>query len=111
MPLYPLVFGCVSFLPRFSRWLSPFSYFRRRRFNVSSFILSNYFLLDDVPSFLFFFYRVNPETGIIDYEDLARLAGLFKPAMLVCGGSAYPREWDYAKFREIADANGALLLW
>eukprot|EP00904_Undaria_pinnatifida_P000395 jgi/Undpi1/10356/HiC_scaffold_29.g12806.m1 len=55
-------------------------------------------------------YRVNPETGIIDYEDLARLAGLFKPAMLVCGGSAYPREWDYAKFREIADANGALLL-
>lgn len=57
------------------------------------------------------FERVNPETGIIDYEDLARLAGLFKPAMLVCGGSAYPREWDYAKFREIADANGALLLW
>lgn len=55
--------------------------------------------------------RVHPETGIIDHEDLARLAGLFKPAMVVCGGSAYPRDWDYAKFRAIADANGALVLW
>ncbi|CAM9874584.1 unnamed protein product [Ectocarpus sp. 6 AP-2014] len=55
-------------------------------------------------------YRVHPDTGLIDHDDLARLAGLFKPAMVICGGSAYPREWDYAKFREIADANGALLL-
>ncbi|CAN0354667.1 unnamed protein product, partial [Scytosiphon promiscuus] len=55
-------------------------------------------------------YRVHPDTGLIDHEDLSRLAGLFKPAMLVCGGSAYPRDWEYSKFREIADANGALLL-
>mmetsp|Transcript_3765 Transcript_3765/g.5523 ORF Transcript_3765/g.5523 Transcript_3765/m.5523 type:complete len:474 (+) Transcript_3765:102-1523(+) len=55
-------------------------------------------------------YKVHADTGLIDYEMLARDAALFKPAMIVCGGSAYPREWDYAKFREIADANGALLL-
>ncbi|CAM9894251.1 unnamed protein product, partial [Choristocarpus tenellus] len=55
-------------------------------------------------------YRVNPETGLIDFDDLARLAGLFKPAMIICGGSAYPRDWDYAMFRKIADDNGALLL-
>jgi len=55
-------------------------------------------------------YRVNPETGYIDYEQLASLAGLFKPAMIIAGGSAYPRDWDYAKYKEIADANGALLM-
>jgi len=55
-------------------------------------------------------YSVNPETGLIDYERLAELAALFKPAMIVCGGSAYPREWDYKRFRQIADDNGALLL-
>lgn len=60
---------------------------------------------------LMFVSSVHPDTGLIDHDDLARLAGLFKPAMVICGGSAYPREWDYAKFREIADANGALLLW
>lgn len=55
-------------------------------------------------------YRVHPETGYIDYEQLKAQANLFKPAMIICGGSAYPREWDYAKFREIADENGSLLL-
>lgn len=55
--------------------------------------------------------RVSSETGLIDFEDLSRLAMLFKPAMMICGGSAYPRDWDYKKFREIADANGSLLLW
>ncbi len=55
-------------------------------------------------------YRVDPETGYIDYDQLARDAGLFKPALIICGGSAYPRDWDYARFREIADANGALLM-
>lgn len=55
-------------------------------------------------------YRVHPETGIIDYDQLERDAGLFKPAMIICGGSAYPRDWDYKRFRDIADANGALLL-
>ena len=55
-------------------------------------------------------YRVHPETGLVDYEQLEQHAALFKPAMIICGGSAYPRDWDYKKFREIADANGALLL-
>mmetsp|Transcript_11331 Transcript_11331/g.23952 ORF Transcript_11331/g.23952 Transcript_11331/m.23952 type:complete len:473 (+) Transcript_11331:90-1508(+) len=55
-------------------------------------------------------YRVHPETGYVDHEQLDRDAGLFKPAMIICGGSAYPRDWDYGKFREIADANGSLLM-
>ena len=55
-------------------------------------------------------YRVNPQTGYIDYEALAAQAGLFKPAMIIAGGSAYPREWEYAKFRSIADENGSLLM-
>jgi len=55
-------------------------------------------------------YRVNQETGLIDYEALAAQASLFKPAMIIAGGSAYPRDWDYAKYRAIADENGSLLL-
>lgn len=55
-------------------------------------------------------YRVHPETGLIDYEALEAQADLFKPAMLIMGGSAYPREWDYARFRKIADSCGALLM-
>lgn len=55
-------------------------------------------------------YRVHPETGYIDYDQLERDASLFKPAMIICGGSAYPREYDYKRFREIADANGSLLM-
>ena len=55
-------------------------------------------------------YRVSQETGLIDYEALAAQADLFKPAMIIMGGSAYPREWDYARFREIADSCGALLM-
>ena len=55
-------------------------------------------------------YQVDPVTGIVNYDQLARDAGLFKPAMIICGGSAYPRDWDYARFRKIADDNGALLL-
>jgi glycine hydroxymethyltransferase len=55
-------------------------------------------------------YRVNPTTGYIDYDQLERDAGLFKPALIVAGGSAYPREYDYARFRAIADAQGAYLM-
>lgn len=55
-------------------------------------------------------YRVSAETGLIDFEKLAEQAALFKPALIVCGGSAYPRDWDYAAFRKIADDNGALLM-
>lgn len=55
-------------------------------------------------------YHVDATTGLIDYEKLEEYASLFKPSMIICGGSAYPREWDYARFRQIADANGALLM-
>lgn len=55
-------------------------------------------------------YRVNPETGLIDYDELARNALLFRPKLLICGASAYPRDWDYKRFREIADSVGAFLM-
>jgi len=55
-------------------------------------------------------YRVHPVTGLIDYDQLERDASLFKPAMIVCGFSAYPRDIDYERFRKIADDNGSLLL-
>lgn len=55
-------------------------------------------------------YRVNPTTGYIDYDALAMQAALFKPALIIAGGSAYPRDWEYAKYRKIADDNGSLLM-
>jgi len=55
-------------------------------------------------------YQVNPTTGYVDYDTLAVQAGLFKPAMIIGGGSAYPRDWDFARMRQIADANGSLLM-
>ena len=55
-------------------------------------------------------YRVHPSTGYIDYEMLASQASLFKPALIIAGGSAYPRDWDYEKYRKIADENGSLLM-
>ena len=55
-------------------------------------------------------YKVDDETGLIDYDALRATAALFKPALLICGGSAYAREWDYARFRQIADENGCLLM-
>ena len=42
-------------------------------------------------------YSVSADTGLIDYNRLAELASLFKPALIICGGSAYPREWDYKR--------------
>jgi glycine hydroxymethyltransferase len=55
-------------------------------------------------------YRVHPSTGLVDMDALDAQANLFKPAMIIMGGSAYPREWDYARFRKIADDNGSLLM-
>ena len=55
-------------------------------------------------------YGVNPETGRIDYDKVARLAELHKPKLIVAGASAYPRRIDFRKFAEIAHANGALLM-
>merc|ERR1711959_673010 len=55
-------------------------------------------------------YNVHPETGLIDFEQLRKTALVFRPAMILCGASAYPRVIDFAKFREIADEVGALLM-
>ncbi len=61
------------------------------------------------------FYEVHPyeldmATGRIDMDQVARMAREIKPRMIVAGASAYPRFWDYAKFREIADEVGAWLV-
>ena len=55
-------------------------------------------------------YVVSQETGYIDYDELERRAKMFLPKLIIAGGSAYPREWDYARFRQIADSVGALLM-
>jgi len=57
-----------------------------------------------------FGYGVNPETGLIDYDEVAEIAQEFKPRLIVCGASAYPREIDFKKFREIADSVDAYLM-
>jgi len=55
-------------------------------------------------------YKVHCETGLIDFDELRKQALLFRPAMILCGASAYPRVVDFKKFREIADECGALLM-
>lgn len=57
-----------------------------------------------------FFYGVEKETGLIDWNKVEDTAKKEKPKMLICGASAYSRDWDYAKLRQIADAVGAVLL-
>ncbi|MBK8055765.1 MAG: serine hydroxymethyltransferase [Saprospiraceae bacterium] len=56
------------------------------------------------------FYGVDQETGRIDMEKVASKAHEVKPKLIICGASAYSRDWDYKRFREIADEVGALLL-
>ena len=56
------------------------------------------------------FYGVEAETGRIDMDKVEEKALEVKPKMIICGASAYAREWDYARFRAIADKVGALLL-
>ena len=55
-------------------------------------------------------YQVRREDERIDFDNVAKLADEHKPKMIIAGGSAYARQWDFAKFREIADSVGALLL-
>ncbi len=55
-------------------------------------------------------YEVDPETGLLDYKKLKEQAIAEKPAIIVAGFTAYPRTVDWKKFREIADASGALLM-
>ncbi|MCB9081439.1 MAG: serine hydroxymethyltransferase [Lewinellaceae bacterium] len=56
------------------------------------------------------FYGVEPETGLIDMDKVEEKALAVKPKLIICGASAYSRDWDYARFRAIADRVGALLL-
>ncbi len=56
------------------------------------------------------FYGVEEATGVIDYDKVAEKAIAVQPKMIICGASAYSRDWDYARLREIADEVDALLL-
>ncbi len=56
------------------------------------------------------FYGVEQETGLIDFDKVIEIALREKPKMVICGASAYSRDWDYKKLRAAADAVGALLL-
>ena len=55
-------------------------------------------------------YGVDPETSLIDMDEVARLAREHKPTVIIAGWSAYPRHLDFARFREIADSVGAFLM-
>ena len=55
-------------------------------------------------------YQVSRDDERVDYENAARLAAEHKPKMIIAGGSAYPRQWDFKRFRQIADSVSALLL-
>ena len=55
-------------------------------------------------------YNLNKETGRVDYDEMEKLAKENNPKLIIGGGSAYSREWDYARMRKIADEVGALLM-
>jgi glycine hydroxymethyltransferase len=57
-----------------------------------------------------FFYGVEKETGLINWDKVEEIALNEKPKLIICGASAYSRDWDYARLRQIADKIGALLL-
>lgn len=57
-----------------------------------------------------FFYGVVKETGLIDYDQLRKTALAEKPKLIICGASAYSRDWDYEFIRKVADEVGALVL-
>ncbi len=56
------------------------------------------------------FYGVKKDTGIVDYDQLEATALAEKPKMIICGASAYSRDWDYKRIREVADKIGAIVL-
>ncbi|MDT3697020.1 MAG: serine hydroxymethyltransferase [Ignavibacterium sp.] len=55
-------------------------------------------------------YELNEQTGLLDYDKISDMANKEKPKLIITGASAYSRDWDYKKFREIADSVGALLM-
>lgn len=56
------------------------------------------------------FYGVKKETGLVDYEQLEQVARTEKPKIIICGASAYSRDWDYKRIRAVADEIGALVM-
>ena len=57
-----------------------------------------------------YFYGVSKETGLVDYDMLEEIALKEQPKMIICGASAYSRDWDYIRIRQVADKIGALIL-
>lgn len=57
-----------------------------------------------------YFYGVEKNSGLIDYDSLEKIARKEKPKLIICGASAYSRDWDYARIRKVADEIGALIL-
>ena len=55
-------------------------------------------------------YGIHAESNLINYDSLTSQARLFKPKLIICGASAYPRDWDYGKLRTIANEHGAFLM-
>ena len=55
-------------------------------------------------------YRLNEETGLIDYDNLEKMATYFRPKIIIAGFSAYSRHYDYPRMRKIADKVNAILL-
>ena len=55
-------------------------------------------------------YGLDPSTQLVDYKNVAAQARLFKPRLIICGASAYPRDWDYASLRATADEHSAFLM-
>jgi glycine hydroxymethyltransferase len=55
-------------------------------------------------------YAIDSKTHLIDYAALTSQAHLFKPRLIICGASAYPRDWDYAQLKKIAEKEGAWLM-
>ena len=57
-----------------------------------------------------FFYGVKKETGLVDYDMMEQVARKEKPKLIICGASAYSRDWDYKRIRQIADEVGAFVM-
>lgn len=57
-----------------------------------------------------FFYGVKKEDGLVDYDTMEKVAKQVKPKLIICGASAYSRDWDYARIRQIADSVGAFVM-
>ena len=66
-------------------------------------VSSSSVIFESIPYFI-------TEEGYIDYDDLERMANIVKPKLIICGASAYPRDLDYKRFREIADINDSYLM-